>query len=103
MHSALLLELRFHFLVAQVKSELDKNFSSFICAVVKLKSAAICTASGPNNTHTIRLKSKYKNADNNVGVWTAFQKLLFMLVSLIQLFSNLGRIYVWQVKSGKSA
>src|ERR1700712_655280 len=46
--------------------------------VVRCRSVAICTASGPSRYHTIKLRSKYKKAANRVGAWPAFQKPVFI-------------------------
>jgi hypothetical protein len=38
------------------------------------KSLAMATPSGPRITQTMKLRSKYRNAANRVGVWPAFRK-----------------------------
>src|SRR3989338_3318591 len=53
------------------------------CWAVRSRSVAICTASGPSTYQTIKLRSKYRNAANKVGVWPDFQKLVF-IENLIQ-------------------
>src|SRR3990167_4999424 len=53
------------------------------CCAVRSRAVAICTASGPSTYQTIKLRSKYRNAANKVGVWPDFQKLVF-IENLIQ-------------------
>lgn len=46
--------------------------------VVRCRSAAICIAKGPSRYQTMKLRSKYRNAANRVGVCPDFQKLDFI-------------------------